>query len=49
MQEDGSCIDINECKGKSPCQDNAFCKNTVGDFECTCLTGMVELLFESFL
>ena len=32
--------DINECaKGTDNCDENAFCKNTVGSFKCRCKRG----------
>ena len=33
-------LDIDECKGsKKVCDDNAYCSNTVGSYNCTCKEG----------
>jgi len=38
LQEDKSCLDINECSnGEAGCVDDEYCENTQGSFEChTC-------------
>ena len=38
-QGPGSCTDINECTAGTPCDANATCDNTPGDFTCTCDAG----------
>uniref|UniRef100_A0A8C1LEB7 Hemicentin 2 n=1 Tax=Cyprinus carpio TaxID=7962 RepID=A0A8C1LEB7_CYPCA len=35
--KDGTCIDIDECAFKKPCQHE--CRNTVGSYRCTCPPG----------
>lgn len=34
-----TCIDINECEGDSPCDDNADCMDSDGSFLCVCNSG----------
>ena len=36
--DDTTCDDINEC-AESPCQNEATCTNTYGDYQCTCTPG----------
>ncbi|XP_026393462.1 vacuolar-sorting receptor 4-like [Papaver somniferum] len=39
-----SCIDIDECKEKTACQcPECSCKNTWGDYECTCSGGLLYM------
>ena len=34
--------DINECEtGKHHCDSNAFCNNTKGSYNCTCIPGYI--------
>jgi hypothetical protein len=35
------CVDIDECKDEAVCAETAGCVNTIGSFECACLTGFV--------
>ena len=34
-------LDIDECTGSNPCDENANCNNTVGSFTCACNVGYV--------
>ncbi|KAI3903267.1 hypothetical protein MKW98_031921 [Papaver atlanticum] len=39
-----SCVDIDECKEKTACQcPECSCKNTWGDYECTCSGGLLYM------
>ncbi|KAI3860205.1 hypothetical protein MKX03_022511 [Papaver bracteatum] len=39
-----SCVDIDECKEKTACQcSECSCKNTWGDYECTCSGGLLYM------
>ena len=40
QDETCGCVDINECQeNQNNCDENAFCHNTVGSYECTCAHG----------
>ncbi|MET0390551.1 MAG: hypothetical protein ABW321_31555 [Polyangiales bacterium] len=34
--DDGKCVDINECDGENECGRNSVCKNKPGGYDCTC-------------
>lgn len=36
---DGRCVDRDECRAGAACGNNAECSNTVGAYECRCVTG----------
>ena len=40
-KKDGTCADINECKGKTTCGPRADFIDLPGTFECQCLAGLV--------
>ena len=35
----GLCLDINECSGANPCQNNGACSNGYGSYSCSCAIG----------
>ena len=40
-ETDGLCVDVDECRGDSPCHPTARCANVPGSFKCTCRDGQV--------
>ena len=34
-------LDVDECKGKQSCHENATCTNTIGSYVCECQPGYI--------
>ena len=40
LATDGTCRDVNECLD-NPCHRTAICRNSVGGYTCTCISGLI--------
>ena len=38
VNRNGECVDINECKTQNDCSPFSMCKNTIGSYQCKCLS-----------
>lgn len=42
-KDDGSCVDIDECREQLPCHPDQQCINMIGSYKCFCPPGFVSL------